>query len=219
MQVLAAGNKERLERLYNELINQRLVHDSSWLGRLHKVKSKCLLTMKTVTHGWIKSSLTFLKQDSSHLTVQSLSITKISGTWTNTLRKSLQTTSALPCRRYGYWLRQFYPQPQNTVLSNLWLVCFFDFHWVLERGLYGFIWFFKSVPIFTNLMAGSSDDLVHSLFYYNPWFPFRWLTGFGLKWEKIKTFAGLSKGYIFTLRCTPPYCFTIPCLFMVYLNF
>ena len=27
--VLAAGNKERLERLYNELINKRLVHDSS----------------------------------------------------------------------------------------------------------------------------------------------------------------------------------------------
>jgi len=35
-----------------------------------------------VTHGWIKLSLTFLKQDSSHLTVQSLSTTKISGTWT-----------------------------------------------------------------------------------------------------------------------------------------
>ena len=37
----------------------------------------------------------------------------------NTLRQSFQTTSASPCRRYGYWLRQFYPQPQNCVLSWL----------------------------------------------------------------------------------------------------
>jgi len=31
-------------------------------------------------HGWIKSSLTLRKQDSSHLTVRSLSTTKTSGT-------------------------------------------------------------------------------------------------------------------------------------------
>ena len=37
----------------------------------------------------------------------------------NTLWKSLQTTSVSPCRRYGYLLRQFYPQPQNCVLSWL----------------------------------------------------------------------------------------------------
>ena len=30
------------------------------------------------------------------------------------------------------WLRQFYPQPQNPVLSNLWLASYFDFHWVLK---------------------------------------------------------------------------------------
>ena len=33
-----------------------------------------------------------------------------------------------------------------------------------------------------------------------------------LAWTQVgedKTFAGLSKGYIFTLRCTPPHCFTV----------
>ena len=39
--------------------------------------------------------------------------------WANTLQKSLQTTSTSPWRAYGYWLRQFYPQPQNSVLSWL----------------------------------------------------------------------------------------------------
>jgi len=60
-------------------------------------------------------------------------------------------------------------------------------------------------------MAGSSYDLVHSLFYYNPWLPFGGL----LAWAQVgedKTFAGLSKGYIFTLRCTPP----IVLLFLVF---
>ena len=36
-----------------------------------------------------------------------------------TLQKSLQTTSASACRIICYWLRQFYPQPQNRVLSWL----------------------------------------------------------------------------------------------------
>ncbi len=58
----------------------RLVHDSSWLGRLHCHKNVCWLTTKAVMHGWIKSSLTLLKQSSSHLTVRSLSTMKISGT-------------------------------------------------------------------------------------------------------------------------------------------
>ncbi|WP_193306134.1 hypothetical protein [Streptococcus pneumoniae] len=35
-----------------------------------------------------------------------------------TLRKSLQTSSASPCRMYGSDFRQFYPQPQNGVLST-----------------------------------------------------------------------------------------------------
>ena len=78
--VLAAGNKERLERLYNELINKDWFMTLLDLEDYNQVEEQCLLTTKTVTHGWIKSSSTLLKQDSSHLTVQSLSTTKISGT-------------------------------------------------------------------------------------------------------------------------------------------
>ena len=78
--VLAVGKKERLERLYNELINKDWFMTLLDLEDYIKVKNKCLLTTKTVTHGWIKSSSTLPKQDSSHLTVPSLSTTKISGT-------------------------------------------------------------------------------------------------------------------------------------------
>ena len=74
MQFLQLVSKERLERLYNELINKDWFMTLLDLEDYIKVKEQMLLTTKTVTHGWIKSSLTLLKQDSSHLTVQSLKI-------------------------------------------------------------------------------------------------------------------------------------------------
>ncbi len=78
--VLAVGKKERLERLYNELINKDWFMTLLDLKTTLSPKNVCWLTTKTVMHGWIKSSLTLLKQDSSHLTVRSLSTMKISGT-------------------------------------------------------------------------------------------------------------------------------------------
>jgi len=72
--VLAVGKKERLERLYNELIKKDWFMTLLDLEDYIKVKEQMLADYED------RDALTFLKQDSSHLTVQSLSTTKISGT-------------------------------------------------------------------------------------------------------------------------------------------
>ncbi len=90
---------------------------------------------------------------------------------TNTLRKSLETLSASPCRRYSYWLCQFYPQPQNSVLS--WLRQFylqpqsytlssvrlasgllFDFHWV---------WMFPGHILHGNSLLKMDTNIVKAI--------------------------------------------------------
>ena len=78
---------------------------------------------------------------------------------------------------------------------------------------------FQECSNFYQPLAGSSYDPCPFSFFLQSSVPFSVAY---MAWAQVgedKTFAGLSKGYIFTLRCTPPYCFTIPCLFMVYLNF
>ncbi len=83
--VLAVGNKERLERLYNELINKDWFMTCLTWKTTSTRKSKYALITKTEMHGMDKVVSTLLKQDSSHLTVQSNSTTKTSGTQNNIL--------------------------------------------------------------------------------------------------------------------------------------
>ncbi len=59
MQFFAAGNKERLNVFTMNWSTKTVPRLFLTWKTTSKSKSKCLLTTKTVTHGWIKSSLTF----------------------------------------------------------------------------------------------------------------------------------------------------------------
>lgn len=79
--------RKRLERLYNELINKRLVHDASWLEDYIETKERMFADMKTVMSG-LKKFLSILQKQAFLLTVRLLNITMKFGIWTSSIANS-----------------------------------------------------------------------------------------------------------------------------------